>query len=101
MRPNWTDELVLGRSGEDPAACEVATSFRADLDGAPLVRDGLRTAPGWQGPAVVGAAHYLGTRHQLGERSEPAPRAWFDLAGPGRTRRVLHEDPATGAGWGP
>ncbi len=92
----WREELVLGRSGEDPAELALATALRADLDGVPLLRDGLRSGAGWRGPATIGSARYIGTVHQLGEVPPEGEDGWFRLAGPGRTMRVLHDDPVRG-----
>ncbi len=92
----WTDELVLGRSGEDAAECELDTALQADLAGVPLLRDGIASAPGWRGPAVVGPAVHLGAVHRLGARPEPLGDGWWPLAGPGATTRVRAADVVAG-----
>ncbi|HEX2701218.1 MAG TPA: urease accessory protein UreD [Acidimicrobiales bacterium] len=63
----WSETVALGRSGEPPG--DVALRFDADLDGAALLRDGLRlgpSAPGWDGPAVADGARHVGTLALLG-----------------------------------
>jgi urease accessory protein len=92
----WVDELVLGRTGEDPADCTLDTALVADLAGVPLLRDGLGSGPGWRGPAVVGPAVHLGAVHLLGERPELLPDGWWPLAGPGATTRVRAVDVVDG-----
>jgi urease accessory protein len=121
----WVDEVMLGRTGEDPGAAKLATTLRVDLDGRPLLRDGLDTATcGFAGPAVVGSSRYIGTATLLGSPGLPAwvhappawdhaatllgsaadgqadgdadATAWSELAGPGRLTRVLDPDPLRG-----
>jgi urease accessory protein len=94
----WTDELVLGRTGEDPADCTLDTALVADLDGAPLLRDGIVSGPGWRGPAVVGPAVHLGAVHALGFRPDPLPDGWWPLHGLGATVRVRATDVLAGRG---
>jgi urease accessory protein len=94
-RCTWFDELLLGRHADEVESCTFDTSFRADFDGRPLVRDGLSSTPGWQGPAVLRSSRYIGTEHELGIRF-PALEGWFALAGPGRTKRVLADDVVIG-----
>lgn len=91
----WQEEVVLGRSGE--SAGSLRTSLVADLGGRPLLRDGLDTdMPGFEGPAGVGTARYVGAVHLLGARPcVPAPGV-FELAGEGATARVLTADAASG-----
>jgi hypothetical protein len=113
----WNEELVLGRTGEDPAAAHVESRLSIDLAGTPLVRDGLNTRrPGARGPAVLGAARYLGSgflcgrRLAAGDAGEPGepcgpgepgepgePGApLFDLAGDGSATRTVALDPLAG-----
>lgn len=97
----WLDEVVLGRSGEDPTTATLVAELHVDHDGRPLLRDGLDTsAPGGRGPAVLDAdVRYVGTAHAWGHRLAPG-RAdgvlTVDLAGPGSLRRVLAVDAADG-----
>lgn len=98
----WSETVALGRSGEQPG--EVELRLDADLDGAPLLRDGLRIgppAPAWDGPAVLDGARHLGTIALLGSRhlSSPLPAPEvpgmiMDLAGPGALFRALGGDGA-------
>jgi urease accessory protein len=90
----WTDELVLGRTGDDPATVGVDTAVRADRAGRPLLRDGLSSGPAWRGPAVVGTAAYIGAVHVLGQRIDGPD--WWPLHGPGATTRVLADDVVRG-----
>ena len=100
----WVEEIVLGRSGEDPGSATLRTSLRIDVAGRPLLRDGLDTTlPGFAGPAVAGASRYLGAAVVAGaDRSaghavdpDEGPE-WLELAGPGRLTRVLDVDCARG-----
>lgn len=99
-RCTWRDELVLGRSGEDASEVGLETALRVDHGDRPLLRDGIRSAHGWLGPAVLGGARYVGAVHVLGSIGHSVPtepvRGWFTLAGPGRSARVLDTDPARG-----
>lgn len=63
----WSETVALGRSGEQPG--DIGLRLDADLDGVPLLRDGLRLGPsaaGWDGPAVADGARHLGTVVLLG-----------------------------------
>lgn len=62
----WTDELVLGRSGEDPTDLALDSTWRLDVAGRPRWRDGLATGPGWTGPAVLGTARYVAAEVAVG-----------------------------------
>jgi urease accessory protein len=84
----WREVVCLGRTGE--AAGVVETRVTADLDGHPLLRDGLRVHPS---PAVLGPARHVGAVHVLGRRSEIA--GGMQLHGPGTTVRALAADAAT------
>lgn len=95
----WVDELVLGRSGEPVGDVRATTSLSVDLDGWPLLRDGVDVGgPGALGPAVLGAdVRYVGAWHELGAFApgsdvRPAPR--YDLAGAGTSWRVVSSDVA-------
>jgi urease accessory protein len=51
----WLDEVVLGRTGEQPG--RLSTTLRVVRDGDPLVHHSLSTAvEGWDGPAVTAGA---------------------------------------------
>ncbi len=63
---HWTDELVLGRSGEDPTDLALDSTWRLDVAGRPRWRDGLATGPGWTGPAVLGTARYVAAEVAVG-----------------------------------
>ncbi len=97
-RFHWRDELVLGRHDEDPDTVDVDTALRVDADdGTPLVRDGLRAAPGWRGAAVLGTSRYVGTEVVLGPGArDAAGPGWLPLAVDGAVRRVLADDAADG-----
>ncbi len=52
----WAEEVVLGRSGEQPGTLDLR--LEVNLDGAPLLRHQLAlgpNVPGWDGPSVLGA----------------------------------------------
>lgn len=100
-RVTWLDEVVLGRTNEEPTLAALVTELRVDHAGRPLQRDGLdTTARGAHGPAVLEpGVRYVGSVHHWGERDgTPArpPVLAVDLAGPGSLRRVLAADPAAG-----
>lgn len=100
-RVTWLDEVVFGRTNEDPTLATLVSELRVDHGGRPLLRDGLdTTALGARGPAVLEpAVRYVGSVHRWGERdAAPAtpPVLAVDLAGPGSLRRVLAADPAAG-----
>ena len=96
----WAETVVLGRSGEEPG--ELGVRLDVDLNGHPLLRDGLRagpTAPGWAGPAVLDGARHVASVALLG-RSAPLALdgMWppadggvtlLPLAGPGLLARAL------------
>jgi urease accessory protein len=74
----WRDELVCGRYGERPGDVRLTASVR--YGGRPLYRNDLAagpSAPGWDGPAVLGGAGAVGTL--LVVRPE-----WGDHPPPGR-----------------
>jgi urease accessory protein len=80
----WRDELILGRHGERPGSW--STSLRADLDGRALLRQRLDVgphAPGWDGPAIAGAARAVGSllmvQPGMGIAPSPAPPLRSDL----------------------
>jgi urease accessory protein len=58
----WREELVCGRHGEEPGDVRLHTAVR--LDGRPLHVSELAvgpSAPGWDGPAVLGGARVYGS----------------------------------------
>jgi urease accessory protein len=82
----WTEEIVLGRHGEEPG--RLSLRLDADIDDAPLLRHQLELGPGvagWDGPAVVGTNRAVGL---------------VLLAGPGTAEGGPGAPPpAAGAGW--
>jgi len=61
----WREEVVLGRSGEDPGAYR--GRLRVDRGGAPLLRHELRLEGDWAvGPAVLDGAGAVGTLFACG-----------------------------------
>lgn len=99
----WLEEVVLGRTGEDPRTAVLVSELLVDHGGVPLLRDGLDTTlPGAHGPAGLGAGvRYVGTRHHWGEAPAVAPSptaagVTFALAGAGSAHRVVATDPAAG-----
>ncbi|BCJ76649.1 urease accessory protein UreD [Catellatospora sp. IY07-71] len=58
----WREELICGRHGEQPGNAVISTSV--GYGGAPLLRQSLSVGPdtpGWDGPAVLGAARATGS----------------------------------------
>jgi urease accessory protein len=61
-RLTWREELICGRTGEEPGDLRLVTAVR--LDGRPLSTQELTVgprAPGWAGPAVLGGHRAAGT----------------------------------------
>jgi urease accessory protein len=93
----WAETLALGRHAE--TAGDVSVRVDVDLDGHPLLRDGLRAGPtvaGADGPAVLDGARHTGTVALLGRSMGPAvdqPMV-MRLAGPGAVARALAADAA-------
>jgi urease accessory protein len=90
----WSDEVVLGRSGERPDGSRLATQLRVERAGRPLLVDGLDTAArGAHGPAVLAGCRVVATVHLLGRRAEadlrPAALTRFEPAGPATSWRGL------------
>ena len=91
----WTEEIVLGRHGEEPG--RLSLRLDVDIDGDPLLRHQLELGPGvagWDGPAVVGTNRAVGLTLLAGPgtpqggQGVPSPGAgagWavMDLDGPG------------------
>jgi urease accessory protein len=60
-RVTWREELVWGRHGEDGG--DVAAALSVTYDGNPLLVQEIAlgpSAPGWQGPAILGTARATG-----------------------------------------
>jgi urease accessory protein len=88
---DWSELVVLGRTGEGPGRADL----RLDCvlaGGRPLLRHQLIIGPGasgWDGPAVVGADRAVGLRLRAGPHlGAPSPSqgegwAWMALDGPG------------------
>ena len=94
----WSETVALGRTGEQPG--DVALRLDVDLEGVPLLREGLRagpSAPGWDGPTVLAGARHAGTVALLGSTASPpvphgdhdGPRGALRLAGPGAVARAV------------
>ncbi|CAN5221451.1 urease accessory protein UreD [soil metagenome] len=61
----WSDEMVLGRSGEPPGA--LTSTFRVTRDTQPLLHHAVSThRPGWAGPAVTAGARAIATVLHVG-----------------------------------
>ena len=97
----WSETVALGRTGEQPG--DVALRLDADIDGLPLLRDGLRagpSTPGWDGPAVLAGARHAGTVALLGTPARPGVvgdgvlQGAVSLAGPGTLVRAVGPDGA-------
>lgn len=100
----WAETLALGRTGEEPG--DVELRLDAELDGVPLLRDGLRlgpSVPGWSGPAVLDGARHIGTVALLGTPAPPGfgsgddggdPGGVLRLSGPGTLVRAVGPDGA-------
>jgi len=72
----WTEELILGRHAEHPGDLEVRLDV--DVDSVPLLRHGLRvgpSAPGWDGPSVLGANRACVVELRAGRGVGPAQPA--------------------------
>lgn len=90
----WSETVALGRTGE--TAGRVELRLDADLDGRPLLRDGLRLDAGDPPSAmVVGGARHAGTVALLGACPPAAPPPGvMALAGSGAVARALAPDGA-------
>lgn len=97
----WSEAVALGRTGEQPG--DVSLRLDVEVEGVPLLRDGLRagpSAPGWDGPAVLAGARHTGTVALLGAFAGPgpsgavAPQGTVALAGPGALVRAVGRDGA-------
>lgn len=94
----WREELILGRAGEQPGACQ--SSLRVDVGRQPLLRHELHVgADRWSGPAVLGGARAVGTVVLGGPSHAGAigrvlgPRAAvLPLEGPGTLVSALADD---------
>lgn len=99
----WSETVVLGRTGEAPG--DTATRLDVDLEGVPLLRDGLSvgpSTPGWAGPAVLDAARVLSGVALVGTAAPDAPvpavgggAVVLPLAGPGTLVRATGADGAS------
>jgi urease accessory protein len=89
----WREELVCGRHGEAPGDARLSTVVR--YDGRPLYHHELAvgpSAPGWDGPAVLGGARAIGSV-LLVNQPEPAVAATvLPLEGPGVVVVALGRD---------
>lgn len=84
----WRDELICGRHGESPG--DATVELDVTYAGRPLLRQALSigpSAPGWDGPALLGNARAAGSLLHTGE----LPPA---VLGPGAVRTPL-AGPAT------
>jgi urease accessory protein len=73
-RLTWREELVCGRSGEQPGDLRLVTTVR--LDGRALSCQELAvgpSAPGWAGPAVLGGHRAAGSLLVVDPVGPPAP----------------------------
>ena len=86
----WAEEVVLGRHGEGPGCLDLRLDV--DVDDAPLLRHQLLIgpdAPGWDGPALIGANRVIGFVLIAGAASRGVDHAVGDgwavmpLEGPG------------------
>jgi urease accessory protein len=82
----WTEEIVLGRHGEEPG--RLSLRLDVDIDDSPLLRHQLELGPGvagWDGPAVLGSNRAVGLAL---------------LAGPGTAQgEQVVSSPGAGTGW--
>lgn len=61
----WNDEVILGRSGEDPG--RLISELRVERAGTPVLHHGIDTAGrGWTGPAVTAGRRALGLQVLVG-----------------------------------
>jgi urease accessory protein len=83
-RLRWTEEILLGRHGEEPGALDLRLDV--DLDGLPVLRHQMSVHPGepWDGPAVLGPHRHMGVVVEVGYKPRPS-RA----SGPGWARMPL------------
>ncbi len=89
----WRDELVLGRCGEPAGSW--SSSLSVDRGSRAVLRQHLAVgpgAPGWDGPAVVGAARALGTVLVLG--GAPVPTVVRCSAGTATVMALAEPDAA-------
>ncbi len=102
----WREEVIFGRSAEDPPETRATFGWRVDLDGRPLIRDGFdTTTPGAWSTAVLGErTRIAASLALLGRYAEPPSAATdlsvtrFDLARPGTLWRILSPDVAATRG---
>jgi urease accessory protein len=89
-RVTWREELVWGRHGEDGG--DVVAALSVSYGGVPLLVQEVAlgpSAPGWDGPAVLGGARATGSLLLAGPAAQhPTPHATatcavLPLAGPG------------------
>lgn len=97
----WREELILGRTGEQPGSFR--TSTRIDVGGRPLLRHQLHVGgDGWAGPAVLDGARAVGTVVLAGRaavavaaRTIGPGAALLPLDGPGTLVSALADDAPT------
>jgi urease accessory protein len=85
----WCEACTLGRSGE--RAGTVLLRLDATVEGAPLLRDGLKYPEGAETPSVLAGHRHVGSVHLLGRR---ARGPFLQLAGHGTTARAVAADAA-------
>lgn len=98
-RLRWAEEIVLGRYGEGPGRLDLRLDV--DVDGRPLLRHGLEVgpaAPGWDGPAMLGASRAVGLVLTAGDGEHASGAAagtgWaaMPLDGPGALVQAVAQD---------
>jgi urease accessory protein len=88
-----SEALALGRTGE--IAGDLELRLDVELDGRPLLRDGLRVNGAERTTAVaVGGARHVGTVALLGATPDASVPDVMALAGPGAIARGLADDGA-------
>jgi urease accessory protein len=98
-RLRWAEEIVLGRYGEGPGRLDMRLDV--DVDRRPLLCHGLEVgpgAPGWDGPAVLGAGRAVGLVLTAGDGEQTtgaaAGNGWaaMPLDGPGALVQAVARD---------
>jgi len=98
-RLRWTEEVVLGRHGEEPGALDLRLDV--DLDGLPVLRHQMSVHPGeaWNGPAVLGAYRHVGIVVEVNSEARPSAARPSAASGLAARRSAARPSAPSGPGW--